>query len=207
MFMNTFDGWNDELYHHGIRGQKWGIRKYQNPDGTLTEEGKARYGYGGTANVRQRAKFLNKLDQKIAHNLVKMDQAKKPTKFHKYGDYINKTRESVKSILDGAEKEGMKIKQTKTLRTTTTGKTLVKGVLAAAATTALIDLATTAALGTKTSYYHNGVNHVTINRPSVKGPMLPFVPSAIAGGVIGAGITKYKKGTKYKVEKNTNKNT
>ena len=34
----------NELYHHGIQGQKWGIRRYQNPDGTLTEEGKKRYG-------------------------------------------------------------------------------------------------------------------------------------------------------------------
>lgn len=33
-----------ELYHWGIKGQKWGIRRYQNPDGSLTEEGKARYG-------------------------------------------------------------------------------------------------------------------------------------------------------------------
>lgn len=32
-----------ELYHHGVKGQKWGIRRYQNPDGTLTEEGKRRY--------------------------------------------------------------------------------------------------------------------------------------------------------------------
>lgn len=32
------------LKHHGIRGQKWGIRRYQNPDGTLTAEGKKRYG-------------------------------------------------------------------------------------------------------------------------------------------------------------------
>lgn len=31
------------LAHHGILGQKWGVRRYQNPDGTLTEEGKARY--------------------------------------------------------------------------------------------------------------------------------------------------------------------
>lgn len=33
----------DELYHHGIKGQKWGIRRFQNPDGSLTAEGKKRY--------------------------------------------------------------------------------------------------------------------------------------------------------------------
>ena len=31
------------LVHHGILGQKWGVRRYQNPDGTLTAEGKIRY--------------------------------------------------------------------------------------------------------------------------------------------------------------------
>ena len=33
-----------ELYHHGIKGQRWGVRRYQNEDGSLTEEGKAKYG-------------------------------------------------------------------------------------------------------------------------------------------------------------------
>ena len=33
----------DFLAHHGIKGQKWGVRRFQNPDGSLTEEGKKRY--------------------------------------------------------------------------------------------------------------------------------------------------------------------
>lgn len=33
-----------QLYHHGIKGQKWGIRRYQYADGTLTPAGKKRYG-------------------------------------------------------------------------------------------------------------------------------------------------------------------
>ena len=34
---------SNELYHHGIKGQKWGIRRYQNYDGTLTNLGKQYY--------------------------------------------------------------------------------------------------------------------------------------------------------------------
>jgi hypothetical protein len=41
----------NELYHHGIKGQKWGVRRYQNADGTLTSEGKKRYDDSDSGNT------------------------------------------------------------------------------------------------------------------------------------------------------------
>ena len=32
----------NELYHYGVKGQKWGVRRYQNSDGSLTDAGKKR---------------------------------------------------------------------------------------------------------------------------------------------------------------------
>lgn len=36
------EAWREELYHHGIKGQKWYVRRFQNEDGTLTDAGKRR---------------------------------------------------------------------------------------------------------------------------------------------------------------------
>lgn len=55
------------LAHHGILGQKWGIRRFQNPDGSLTAEGKLRYNPDGTKKTRaERKEATKKYNQKKA---------------------------------------------------------------------------------------------------------------------------------------------
>ena len=44
-----------ELYHHGVKGQKWGVRRYQNKDGTLTKEGKKRLAKEASNYYKQEA--------------------------------------------------------------------------------------------------------------------------------------------------------
>lgn len=46
--MSKVQIYGNELYHYGILGQSWGNRRYQNEDGTYTEEGKARRRKGET---------------------------------------------------------------------------------------------------------------------------------------------------------------
>ena len=57
---------NDYLSHSGILGMRWGIRRYQNPDGTLTEEGKRRYGVGNSEGrqIENESKHWKKSDAK-----------------------------------------------------------------------------------------------------------------------------------------------
>ena len=55
--------YDDELYHHGIKGQKWGIRRWQNEDGSLTPEGVKRY---GTVENFEKAQHKKKIARRVA---------------------------------------------------------------------------------------------------------------------------------------------
>ena len=149
-----------ELYHHGIKGQKWGIRRYQNEDGSLTDEGIRRY--NRASNIQR---DLNKLDRQIAYNtgdMIKVGRKaikleKKANRYerkhpnddkNKMNDYASKIkdynkeidrlsgiesayRKSQDNLIRSAVSNGLKVSTKDISRATTrTGERVAKRILA-----------------------------------------------------------------------------
>lgn len=60
MDRNHYNDYENELYHYGTKGMKWGVRKYQNADGSLTPAGEKRYGNDPVGRAKLNVKSAKK---------------------------------------------------------------------------------------------------------------------------------------------------
>lgn len=88
---------NQPLAHYGIRGQKHGVRRFQNEDGTLTEEGKIRYGY---YDRKDGTKDYKRLQKDAARDAKEFARAKAY-----YGEGAGIRRKQIKNLISERMKD------------------------------------------------------------------------------------------------------
>lgn len=91
------------IYHHGIKGMKWGIRRYQNSDGSLTPAGKKRYS--------DNPDYTEAHTKKPVSQMSTEELRKRNARLQMEQQYANLTKQKskAKKIIDAAIKSGATI--------------------------------------------------------------------------------------------------
>lgn len=144
--VTRFDDWEgDFLAHFGAKGMKWGVRRYQNEDGSLTSLGRQHYGVEGKRSARGVSRDLRRLEKERAGAKARADyyrkkaarsvrkaelngkalskrDAKKVEKAKAYEKLASKSESMSRKIISDALKKGYSINSRDTLRFVRKGK-------------------------------------------------------------------------------------
>lgn len=149
------DFYGNELYHYGVIGMKWGVRRYQNSDGSLTPAGKAHQArlYSRELNAKDKSTIRVKRRVKEADaNAANLEiRAKRTSNLSKKLDYetkaknyrnsvseerkaIEKNQKEIDALVKKIQKEGYSVNSKDVRRSSNTGADYAKALLLDSAT-------------------------------------------------------------------------
>lgn len=90
---------DEALYHHGVKGQKWGVRRYQNEDGSYTEAGRLKYGKQAARKYYK----IDRLERKRENTHITFGQ------YQRAGKSIRKTRTRYDRKIQGLSQRDIEV--------------------------------------------------------------------------------------------------